>query len=199
MDDSLSESLRRVEALKIGHVDSREHSTTEALRRIAENQSAGSDVRRSAFAQLAERSAGEPALSEVILLLIDDPDIDLARDAIAAAPPFDGRVIARLRQLLDDPRASIWEAAAMTLSRKKDHSILPIIVEWARRGDRDHRRLGLSAVAFLLTPEPHLAFVELVCEEGPRDDEDEAVLIAALRVAALRVTFWRKALGEPEP
>jgi len=199
MDDSLSESLRRVEALKIGHADSREDSTAEALRQTAENQSAGSDARRSAFTRLAERSAGEPGLSEVILTLIDDPDIDLARDAIAAAPPFDGRVMARLRQLLDDARPSIWEAGAMALSRKKDHSILPIIVEWARRGDRNHRRVGLSAVAFLLTPEPHLAFVESVCEEGPRDDEDEAVLVSALRVAELRVTFWRKALGEPEP
>ena len=53
-------------------------------------------------------------------------------------------------------------------------------------------------MGFLLIPEEHLAVVESICEEGPRDDEDEAVLVDALRVAEGRVAFWRKALGEEE-
>ena len=194
MDDSLSESLRRVQALNVGLGEpSRDPISSESLRRIAEDRTAPSADRRSAFAMFSEQFVGEAALSELILTFIDDPDIDVARDAIAAVPPFDGRILARLRQLLGDPRPVIWEASALALARKKCHEILPLMVEWARRGDAAHRRVGLSAVAFLLTPEPHLEFVESVCEDGPRDDEDESVLVDALRVAEARVAFWRKA------
>ena len=116
----------------------------------------------------------------------------LVHEAIKIAPPFDLRIIARIREFLDDPRQSIWEAAASALARKKDHTSLNRMLTWARRGDRLHRRVGLAAIAFLLIPEQHLLVVESICEDGPRDDEDEAVLIDALRVAESRMAFWKK-------
>ncbi len=196
--ESLAESLRRVEALMCRGTASppTEATSLESLRDAVLDRSAPSQVRRSALTELSERLSREPEYSAIVLTLIDDPDLNLARDAIATAAPFDAKVIARLRDLLDDPRREIWEAAASALARKKDHAILPRMLAWARRGDADHRRAGLAAVAFLLIPEQHLAVVESICDEGPRNDDDEAVLIDALRVAEARVTFWRNATGE---
>ena len=197
-DDLLAESLRRVEALmsRGTATPSGDAATLESLRETVLDQGAPSQSRRSALDEMSERLRGEPEYSALVLILIDDPDLDLARDAIASAPPFDAKVIARLRDLLDDPRPVIWGAAASALARKKDHAILPRMLAWARRGDADHRHAGLAAVAFLLIPEQHLAVVESICDEGPRNDDDEAVLIDALRVADARVTFWRNATGE---
>lgn len=197
-DELLAESLRRVEALmsRGTATPSGDAATLESLRETVLNQGAPSQARRSALDAMSERLRGEPEYSALVLILIDDPDLDLARDAIASAPPFDAKVIARLRDLLNDPRPEIWRAAASALARKKDHAILPRMLAWARRGDADHRRAGLAAVAFLLIPEQHLAVVESICDEGPRNDDDEAVLIDALRVAEARVTFWRNATGE---
>lgn len=205
MDDSLSERMKRVESLIAGRggVGPRREDLDSAsvadLRRAVEDRSAPSADRRESLLALSERLLGEPEFSEVVLALIDGPDADLAREAIALAPPFDGRVIDRLRAALDDPRPGIWEASASALSRKKDRAVLPRMLAWASRGDAAHRRAGLAAVAFLLIPEEHLAAVEAICEDGPRDDEDEAVLVEALRVAESRVAFWRKALGEASP
>jgi hypothetical protein len=197
MDDTLSESLRRVESLIAGHdaVASLAPLTGDvaSLRRSALDGSLSSSERRAAFAALAERLQGEREFSEIVLRLFDDTDLDVVRDAIHAAPPFDPRVMGRLRDLSEDDRPEVWQAAASSLARKKDHASLPKMLSWARTGDAAHRRAGLSAVAFLLIPEQHLAVVEAICEDGPRDDEDEAILVEALRVAESRVAFWRRA------
>lgn len=171
-------------------------ASSESLRRTVLDDAVPSQERRSALAQLSERLRGEPEYSTIVMTLIDDRDADLVVDAIASAPPFDAKVIARLRELLDDPRPEIWRAAASSLARKKDHATLPRMLAWARRGDAAHRCAGLAAVAFLLIPQQHLAVVESICEDGPRDDDDEAVLVNALRIAESRVAFWRKATGE---
>ena len=204
MDDSLAETLRRVEALRAslgppdGSVALAPDAPTEDLRRMVGDRTVPPADRRAAFSALADRLRGEPDLSEMILGILGEPDPVLAPLAIACAPPFDSRVMDRIRSLLDDPTPEIWEAAASALSRKKDRSILPRMLSWSREGDLSHRRAGLAAVAFLLIPEEHLAVVEAICEDGPRDDEDEAVLVEALRVAESRVAFWRKATGEAD-
>lgn len=203
MDSSLSDSLNRVEALiaRAGGPAAETglgSASIETLRRVVEDRSAPLADRRAALRGLEAHLRGERAFSDLILALIDDPDEDLAREAIASAPPFDGRVVERLRMLMDDPRPAIWEAAASALSRKKDRAILPRMLAWARSGDAEHRRVGLVAVGFLLIPEEHLAVIESICEEGPRDEADELLLIDALRVAEGRVAFWRKAVGEAE-
>jgi hypothetical protein len=201
MDESLSERLARVDALIAKTQGQPQDSGSlasvpvESLRQTVEDRSRPSAERLAAFSALSDRLRGEGELSEIVLTMIDDPDEELALNAIREAPPFDARVIDRLRCLLDDPRPALWQASASALSRKKDHSLLPRMLDWARNGDADHRRAGLSAVAFLLIPEEHLAVVEEICEDGPRDEHDELVLIEALRVAEGRVAFWRKALG----
>ncbi len=93
-----------------------------------------------------------------------------------------------------------FKGGLLGLARKKDHAILPRMQAFGRgRWQRLHRRAGLAAVGmFLLIPEEHLAFVESICEDGPRDDEDEAILVDALRVAEARVAFWRRATKEDE-
>lgn len=199
MDEQLSETLRRVEALNLGQGGPvRDEISSERLRQIAGDISASVSDRRSALARLSENSEADQDFANLILRLIDDSEADLAREAIAIVPPFDGRAMGRLRQLICDPRPEIWEAAALSLARKKSGEILPIMADWVRRGDPAHRRVGLSAIAFLLTPEPHLAFVESICEEGPRDDADEAILIDALKIADARVAFWRRAAKSAE-
>ena len=201
MDDSLYETWGRITNLLAGETTRSSEKildglTTSELKAIVKDRSKDSIDRCSVLSELSERLRGEPEYSAIVLALIDDPNLNLARDAIASAPPFDAKVIARLREMLDDPRPEIWEAAASALSRKKDHATLPRMLSWARRGDLAHRRVGLAAVAFLLIPEQHLAVVESICENGPRDDDDEAVLVEALRIAESRVAFWRKATGE---
>lgn len=197
MDDSLSESLRRIEALKIGETTpSRDEESSDQLSDIVSDRSIPLPDRKRALDALSERWVGEPQFSELLLSLLNDPDDEITPEAIAAAPPFDASVILRLRQLLGDTRPVVWGSAALALARKKHHEILPLMADWSRRGDAARRRVGLSAVGFLLTPEPHLAFIESICEDGPRDDLDEAVLVQALRVAESRVAFWRKALDQ---
>lgn len=201
MDDSLSERMKRIDSLLAGpgkpvsSDEAMESASIAALRALVEDRTAPTARRRAALVSLSERLRGEADFSEIVLARIDDPEEGLAREAIGLAPPFDGRVIGRLRRLLDDPRPGIWSAAASALSRKKDREILARMLTWARNGDALHRRAGLAAVAFLLIPEEHLAVVEAICEDGPRDAEDEAVLVEALRVAEARVVFWRRQNG----
>lgn len=200
MSDSLSETMKRVEALlanqEMSQVDeSASLQPSSALMACVEDQARTSSERIAALRILSERLQGESELSDLILGLMGDPEPSIVTEAFLAAPPFDVRVNQRMRSLLDDPRTSIWQAAAQSLARKKDRAILPLMMIWARDGDVLHRRTGLAAVAFLLIPEEHLEVVEAICEEGARDDEDEAILVEALKVAEARVQFWRKATG----
>src|SRR4051794_34090962 len=97
MDPSLSDSLRRVEALMatlVGTTSGRHDLSAVSvaeLRKMAEDRSAPSSDRRAALSNLADRLAGEKEFADLVLTLIDDPDEDLARDAIGHAPPFDAR------------------------------------------------------------------------------------------------------------
>src|SRR3954471_7191736 len=115
MNPSLSESLRRVNALIAGQGPSNPDRASldaipvEILRQTAANRSAPSSDRRAALSALSERLRGESGFSEIVLLLVDAPNDPLPREAILAAPPFDVRVIERLRLLLDDPRPAVWE------------------------------------------------------------------------------------------
>lgn len=198
MDDSLAARMKRVEAL-LANSGTPSHSSeiatsTEDLQQRVKDRSAGSPVRREAFAVLAERWHAEPELSQLVLAILDDPDAELVSDAIRSAPAYDTSLLERLRSLLLDPRPEIWKAAASSLARKKDRAVLGTMMSWARTGDPEHRREGLAAIAFLLIPEEHLEFVETICELGPIDEADEQVLIHALNVAEARVAFWRKAL-----
>lgn len=201
MDESIRERLRRVEAL-IGPLEnvvpSGRAATTEALRLTVADRGAGPAERRSALAILAERCKGEPEFSEVLNALIDDPDPELVATAIAACPPFDGRLIARIRTLLDDPRPAIWTASARALARRKDRAIASKLLDWTVRGDSEHRREGLAALNFLLLPPEQRAIVAALIERGPRDDGDAAILAEALALAEARLAAWGRTRGESE-
>lgn len=194
MRDSLSDAMRRIEALIAPGPVSGERTQQLSkvdLRRVCLDVNISVEERKKAIVTLVDRYSIEPDVSECLRILLDDEETELVRQAIEVAPPFAPLVRERIRQLLDDPRPLIWQAAASALARKKDHSGLPLMLQWATRGDREHRRAGLAAIAFLLIPEQHLQVVESICEEGPRDDEDELLLIDALRLAESRVNFWR--------
>lgn len=199
MEESIGERLRRIEAL-IGppeaEVPMQTGATIEALRHAVADRSASPAERRSSLAILAERCKGEPGLSDVILGLIDDPEPGLAAAAIAACPPFDGRLIGRLRTLLDDPRPEVWPAAARALARRKDRSIASALLDWVVRGDRAHRQEGVVCLGFLLLPQEMNAIVRALIERGPRDVEDEVLLNEALALAESRLASWGRARGE---
>jgi hypothetical protein len=201
MDESIRERLKRIEAL-IGPSETefsrRLDTTTEALWKAIADRGAGTAERRSALAILAERSKGEPEFSEVLNDLLDDPDPEIVAAAIAACPPFDGRLIARIRTLLDDPRSAIWMASARALARRKDRAIGSKLLDWAVQGDRAHRREGLAALGFLLLPQEMRAIVAALIERGPRDEEDEAMLVEALALAEERLASWGRVRGESE-
>jgi hypothetical protein len=194
MDNSLSDTLKRVQALDAGVATTRpnEAASIADLLRTAQDPLETSEIRIAAISALSDRLRGENSLSDLFLIWIDDLNVKIAVEAIATAPPFDPRIIIRLRTLLDDPRPEMWQAAASALARKKDHEVYPRMLDWAKQGDAEHRKVGIKAVAFLLRPEEHLEVIEAICEDGPRDETDEQVLIEALRVADSRVAYWRK-------
>ncbi len=198
MGESFADKMKRVENILASSgtpkLEEESAESEETLRQVVANRSLASEMRRTAFTSLAERWQGEPKFSNFVQHVILDPDVDLACEAIRHAPSYDVKVLDRLHELLDDPRDAIASAAASSLARKKDRAVLPKMMLWVQSGVPHRRRDGLAAVAFLLIPEEHLAFVESICEIGPIDDDDEQVLIEALKVAEMRVAFWRKAL-----
>jgi hypothetical protein len=129
---------------------------------------------------LAFRLRREPTLTDLLLPLFDDPDVELARAAIQQAPPFDPRMTERLRALLDDPRPSHWSAAATALARRKDPAVVSRLMAWFRRGDQAHRNVAFSNLSWVLDPEDHLALLLRAWEVGGHDDDDRAMLAAGL-------------------
>ncbi len=200
MDEALADRLKAVLSRLEGPEKAEVAPTgsTADLAGTAEDPSRSVHDRTSALIELSERRKGEPEVSALLLKLLDDPDETIVRAAIAECPPFDARLIGRLRSLLADPRPSIVEAAASALARRKDREILPFLAAWSRGIDRDRRRIGLEAIAYLLVPEEHLRFVEDVVERGVWDDQDEALLVEHLARAEKRVAFWRNALNEDD-
>src|SRR5262245_55107689 len=94
-----------------------ESADDDTLRRVLYDRSEPRAARAHALMFLLSRYRRELALTEILLPLWDDPDEEIARQAIEYVPPFDPRVTERLRALLDDPKTHRWIAAASTLAR----------------------------------------------------------------------------------
>ena len=191
MDDTVPERLRRVlarvaetnrqeEASANQHLRECETATDDALRSTVSDRSAPSIERRNALITLASRLRRDRTLTDVVLPLFHDPDVDLVRDAIRCAPPFDPRAMDALRALLDASSPAVWSEAAMALSRRKDPKILPRLLDWFRDGDTDHRNAALGCFAYLLGPDDRLDLLETAWDEGGRDEEDRAILACEL-------------------
>jgi hypothetical protein len=101
-----------------------------------------------------------------LLPLLDDADIELARDAVFASPPFDPRMTERLRALLDDDRAHLWTEAARLLARRQDPKILPYLVAWLRRGDPARREVAFGCLEWVLDEEDHHTLLRRLWDLG---------------------------------
>jgi hypothetical protein len=142
-------------------------------------------ARRTALMLLIRR--GDPrrdgTLSRVMPTLWDDPDEILATMAIEHAPLDDPEVTDRLRALLDDPRSARWTTAASVLAnRRKDATIIPRLIGWFRRGDREHRNVACSCLCFygLVEPAERRGLLREAWDAGGRDDDDRTMLAVGL-------------------
>ena len=191
MSEPVPDRLRRVLAQVAEHIHrgeaeaEQERRRLEAaddatLRRVLSDRVASRAARLTALGTLVSRLRRDRALSELLLPLFDDPDDELARQAISYAPPFDPRMVERLHALLDDPREGHWSTAAATLARHHDRAILPRLLAWFRDGDRPHRNVAFAGLAWLLGPDDRRALLQAAWDQGGRDDDDRAMLAGGL-------------------
>lgn len=157
--------------------DRLESAMDDELASLARNRAEPTPERIAALTVLVERHRTERLAADLLLSLLDDPDEAVALEAIRRALPFDSRMLARLRALLDDPRPPFWAEAALALARRKDRESLPKILSWYRDGDSAHRRAALSALDWILFPSERPAFLAAAWESG-RGDVEERLTIA---------------------
>jgi hypothetical protein len=83
----------------------------------------------------AELQRRDPAMPDLLLGLLDDPEQDLWLAAIRSYCPPDPWIIERLRGMLDDPRDRAWSEAACALARlhRRWHPRGPVLGRAAAR------------------------------------------------------------------
>ena len=198
MPDSPADRLRRIADRAAGTAETAGASSSRSARldsipdadlaRLARDRAAPAESRKAALAEYVARNRAEPTAGDLLLTLIDDPDESVALDAIALAPPFDSRVLGRLRPLLADPRPAFRAAASRELARRKDRAILPTLGAWFRGDDPGFRKSALDALEWVLYPPEWLAFLDGAIRAGLRDEAearrfDELIETAGRRVA----------------
>ena len=161
--------------------------SSDRLAEIALDRGAATEARIAAIVAYRDRYRSDPEAGDLLLRLLDDPDESVAIRAIGLAPPFDGRVLGRLRILLDDDRPRFREAAARELGRRKDRASLPTLGAWFHGVDEGRRRAALGAIEWLLSPPEWLAFLDGAIRAGARDEAEMRRFEALLPEAGRRV------------
>lgn len=191
MNDPITDRLRSLLARIESKSSGQSHETGESpirwellpdpeLLSLARNRDARERSRRKALRVFIERNQKEPAASELLLELLDDPVEGVVLEAIRRALPFDPRLIEKLRALMADPREPLWIEATRSLARRKDRAILPTLSAWFRDGEPNRRQLAIEAMDWLLQPTEKPAIFAAFWESGIGDPSNRLDLAERL-------------------
>jgi hypothetical protein len=147
----------------------------EDLRRVLGEGAAEPLARQNALLILLMRK--DTGVAEILPALFEDPK--LGEMAIKYCPLTDPKVVARLHDLLDHPKARIWSAAAMALACAKDQPLRQLLYDWFHGDDTERRSVAIQAWIEFDPVYAHRLFLE-DWEKGGRDEDDRLVLANAL-------------------
>jgi HEAT repeats len=173
-DPSLAEQVYRDQAASDAQRARLDHAPTEEVRRVARDPAEPLEARSNAMLVLLIRR--DPSVSQIFPEMFEHPK--LCHLAIRYCPLSDPKIVERLHALLDHPRDRIWSAAAFALSRNKDETIRPRLLEWLNHGDHGHRSVAIAGLVEL--DRDHSLEVLRGRWMEKQDAEDRNVLAAAL-------------------
>jgi hypothetical protein len=151
--------------------------SSDLLKAIARDHNESELARANALLLLLMRR--DPAMPEILLELLEDPDQRLWHTLIRSYRPDDQRVRERLRRFLDDVDERSWSEAASALARLQDRTLLPRLEKWLRAGDRPHRNVAIACLKALDLPEARFLLLDF-WDRSLGDQEDRLVMARAL-------------------
>ncbi len=88
-------------------------------------------------------------LFQLLEVLIEDPDLSIARVAIQHCPKEYERCLKKLRELTKSPDTDISAAAVQSLAAGRDDEVMGLLLDWFHGADQGRRCAAIEGLAAL--------------------------------------------------